>query len=1213
MKKKIKLVYIFFMFIGLKGFSQGGNNDFFSMKNFTPPTPNQAAISRYGEIPVDFSTGLPSISIPIFEVTSNKIPLSVSLDYHASGIRVEDISSTVGLGWVLRCGGTITRTIIGLADEQGILVNARRLKNRSELEGLFYNGEDFFDLNMLSSGVSDSQSDYYNISMPGISGQFVYDTLKRIVFSGVDKQIKIERNNNKFKVIDEDGTVYIFNEEEQTLNWSKTSNTTTWHISSIISADYSDTIVFKYISGTPFKDTLESYSLMIDAPINTDPMVGCEQLPDVWNYATSANYYTYYPKLIDSVIFSNGYINFLYQSDRKDRGGFERLIKIRMGNLNGLVKETELKQSYFLSVGSGFSHDLHRLRLDSVVNKDNALEKVNTYKFGYNPLSLPSYKYNYNYKNTQIDFWGYYNGKSQNSLLPKGQRQRLKTFIENFYYVASNSYLDNYDAIAADRMPDPLYTQACILSQITYPTGGSSFFEYENNRIANNGNSADYVGGVRVKRLASIEPGSKDTLVKTYLYGEGANGLGMPISKCIPEDFIYDIRTLTWKTSYGGSHMGFCTAGTLYFTANPINSFGSYNGAPIFYTKVTELLGKNSTHIGKTEYTYKFEIDSIYSVDYLNKYWNFNTSRPWMRGKLLNQKVYRSLSEHEYVLTKELSNYYQDYGRRTVKIGQICEVMTDMRNSSLEAYMANIAVTPSGDRLLLTHFDYVDVYLSYGVEKLVRTEEKEYIGVDSIQKIEQYYYEGNNHLYLTSKNSQLSNQKTFLTTFKYPQDKANLFNLSPSASSGIDTLLARNNLHLVLENEEYQDNVFLKSKRVDFKNWGIKGNVYPEFVHTKIKQNDIETKVEYLSYDDQGNVTSLKYQGGESLVFMWGYRQRFLIAEVTDALVNNVFHTSFEDMEDGFTLGGKTGRKSALYGFSKHLSGLTNGNYVLSYWVNVGGIWSYVENSITVTTGSYTINITGHIDEIRFYPQYAKMVTYTYEPHVGVLTKCDINNIITYYEYDNTGRLAVIRDQYKRIIKTICYNYAGQVEACGIVSTLPQWESTSLTRCQPCAANNSYTSNIQEYQEKDNNPNSATYNTYRWVSDGVNSNCMPQADWQNTATAIRCKKNENNQNTGEQEREQRDMNPCSANYNQLRWIVTGTNLTSCPLPPTCNSSNCSGESKKCINGVCETGIRVCTDSVYDPYSGMYFNTYHYEWSDNSWSSNYTELTEFACF
>jgi YD repeat-containing protein len=51
------------------------------------------------------------------------------------------------------------------------------------------------------------------------------------------------------------------------------------------------------------------------------------------------------------------------------------------------------------------------------------------------------------------------------------------------------------------------------------------------------------------------------------------------------------------------------------------------------------------------------------------------------------------------------------------------------------------------------------------------------------------------------------------------------------------------------------------------------------------------------------------------------------------------------------------------------------------------------------------------------------MITYTYEPLIGITSQSDINNRITTYEYDGLGRLSLIRDQDGNIIKKYQYAY----------------------------------------------------------------------------------------------------------------------------------------------------------------------------------------------
>lgn len=70
------------------------------LKDYAPVAPTPASLGKYGEIPVSYHTGVPDISIPIHTLTEGSISVPISLSYHASGIRVQETASWVGLGWV---------------------------------------------------------------------------------------------------------------------------------------------------------------------------------------------------------------------------------------------------------------------------------------------------------------------------------------------------------------------------------------------------------------------------------------------------------------------------------------------------------------------------------------------------------------------------------------------------------------------------------------------------------------------------------------------------------------------------------------------------------------------------------------------------------------------------------------------------------------------------------------------------------------------------------------------------------------------------------------------------------------------------------------------------------------------------------------------------------------------------------------------------------
>jgi hypothetical protein len=172
--------------------------------------------------------------------------------------------------------------------------------------------------------------------------------------------------------------------------------------------------------------------------------------------------------------------------------------------------------------------------------------------------------------------------------------------------------------------------------------------------------------------------------------------------------------------------------------------------------------------------------------------------------------------------------------------------------------------------------------------------------------------------------------------------------------------------------------------------------------------------------------------------------------------------------------------------------------------------------------------------------QGAQVFTYAFAPLIGMTSEIDAANRAIYYEYDSLQRLRLIRDKDSNIVKQFVYAYQSFAHSSAV------WRETGVTRCKPCSTNVNYITNVLQKEERDINGESATYNQTRWVDAGASAACVV-ATWENTATAVRCK-TINGANTGEKEQEQKDMNPCSGSYNQTRWIVIGTDSTTCPPP-----------------------------------------------------------------
>lgn len=81
-------------------------------------TPEASAFKKYGEESVNEYTGTADISVPLYTIKNKDIEIPLVLRYDASGIKVEQDASWVGLGWNLMVGGCINYVCAGDHDIQ---------------------------------------------------------------------------------------------------------------------------------------------------------------------------------------------------------------------------------------------------------------------------------------------------------------------------------------------------------------------------------------------------------------------------------------------------------------------------------------------------------------------------------------------------------------------------------------------------------------------------------------------------------------------------------------------------------------------------------------------------------------------------------------------------------------------------------------------------------------------------------------------------------------------------------------------------------------------------------------------------------------------------------------------------------------------------------------------------------------------------------------
>ena len=80
--------------------------------------PEASGLGEYGKVPVSHFTGIPNISVPLYEIKFGKYVIPISADYHLASVRPNDPPGSLGLGWTLMTGGVISRSVRGVYDEK---------------------------------------------------------------------------------------------------------------------------------------------------------------------------------------------------------------------------------------------------------------------------------------------------------------------------------------------------------------------------------------------------------------------------------------------------------------------------------------------------------------------------------------------------------------------------------------------------------------------------------------------------------------------------------------------------------------------------------------------------------------------------------------------------------------------------------------------------------------------------------------------------------------------------------------------------------------------------------------------------------------------------------------------------------------------------------------------------------------------------------------
>lgn len=838
---KIFFSLIVLFFVNNWAISQTNPNDFAKMVDFMPPTPNASSIIKSSILSLNKNTGAPNINIPLAGVDGIKLKVPISINYNSTGIKVDDISGRVGMGWAINSGGLISRTLRGQPDETSTRISPpSALGTNCASFNFLYNAT-------IENGAWDAEPDLFNFNVNGLSGSFIFDDALNPILLTPDK-ILIEKSfdNTKpwnFKITDKQGIQYYFGGVDATEKSKRTQlcgksynilRPNTWYVYKIEHPN-GETINFVYSSITYTYETGGTQSI-----IKTSQNCGQNSTPECVNSMYTEG------KLLESITSNFTKADFIYGS-RGDIVGDKLLSEIKIYDLNLLTQPIQIFKFYYDIASAGIYNSLYALGqnvtpyLNSVSKKSGLNETLYTHSFIYNspggrPPRLAFAQ----------DHWGYFNGVNNLSLLPL---QTIPSLITLFPTAQANR-----DASESSAMRG-------LLTKVTYPTGGTDEITYESNKYFN-GVAEELVGGLRVKKIVS-KTYSNDLKpqVKKYYYGPVIDLTKSSLSNYYKPIYYrdYDIKQVD------GS---FCQQQALH--SNSLVSLNNFQNALISYQYVTEGLGENFEN-GAIETKFDSRPDargvSILGNEILGApLSNFSTNS---NGNILEETIYKK-PENVFIKVEKTENLYfpastnDHFGysvNRKYSVNDLpnCELPNPVVGSDI---IASFDVTKYG-----IYSDWI--YLK-------ETKKTTYFnnGSFELSSITKYSYENLDNLLVTEVENTDSKLNIITKYFKYPHD----YNLTGMKDKNIISPIINYKETIKINNVE----TLLREVHTDY--LPFNNDYLPSEVKESISgATPMTVEGTFTKYDNNSNLLEYIGKDGQVNSIIWGYNYKYPVAKITGA------------------------------------------------------------------------------------------------------------------------------------------------------------------------------------------------------------------------------------------------------------------------------------------------------------------------------------------
>ena len=932
----MKLLKVFFLLITtLFYLSVSGQDITKSEVSYIPPSPNPASLIKDVNIPINLYTGVPQINIPLFEVKSKNLTIPISLNYNASGIKVQEIASWTGLGWTFNAGGMVTRIVRGLPDE-----DPNGFSGSNKVGDKVYNEITSDYISNLVNGTWDTEPDVFYFQIPGKTGRFILDNSGNPVLYPF-QNIKINRltdDNNIYywQIIDKDGTVYTFGRDDSSRESTKSkiayqadskykTYISTWYLASMSSPLTKENITLNYNSGSDidYRNYIKTKKNMLTCFDGWGNY--CETTPEETVTDADNIVKIIAPKYLSQITSSTSTITLNSISSRDDLINGKYLNSITIKNQSGgEVKKFTFQYSYFTGSNYANSFTAKRLKLDKLVESSNG-------------ISLPPYEFYYNTTQNlpprnsfEMDNWGYYNKINTTDGIPAVSADY--TYI---YFDKDGWHTKTYplSLSGCSKEPNLDYAKANILEKLILPTGGSKQLFYGLNYFYD-GSTNKPSGGLRVEKMITTDDITSSEIIQNYEYflegtnnssGEtyssniqyhyisqsyllGATPIGTVISGS-NDYFIRSSQSLSQLTDLNGYHIGYSTVTVKTTNGKEIYNFTNFSSHPDIVAEQKDYTIWSNGSIGSVAST---------KIPFYPQ-----TSNCWERGVLLELKQFSSIDK----FVKDITFTYDFESTPRVSI------------PAVQAYsIFNCTVLVNGVPSYLTF--NVGKYFTNSKRYFLKSEATRLFDLNddtkSILTTKEYTYNSQGEI---SSTSQVQSDGSNITTItRYPNDYGPITSiLCPKAddrmTSALEKMINKNLINIPVETFTVRDGSIidgvLNLYRYDYDNglvlldnqlkmdlrtplaWSSYTQSYienyrvtilgiPTITCDKLFHYDSRYSLRkiYDQYDNKGNLLQSHEINNTNTSYIWGYNQTSPIAEAINANYNEIFFTSYEEDTD---------------------------------------------------------------------------------------------------------------------------------------------------------------------------------------------------------------------------------------------------------------------------------------------------------------------------